>query len=65
MLMSEFKIQQFFSMYLLEAVMLTKKAVDVEVIFESNKMIPNDASVVMMFSVEEMFFFSANLTAFR
>ncbi len=49
----------------LEAMMLTKKAIEIEIIFESNTMISNDASIVMMFSVEEMFFFSTDLTVFR
>jgi hypothetical protein len=52
-------------MYFLEAMMLTKKVVDVEVFLRSNTMISNDASIVMMFSVEEMFFFSTDLATFR
>ncbi len=65
MLMSEFKIQQFFSMYSLEAMMLTKKTIDVEVFFESNTMISNDVSIVMMFSIKEMYFFLNDLAIFR
>jgi hypothetical protein len=52
-------------MYFLKAMMLTKKIIDVEVFFESNTMISNDASIVMMFSIEEIFFFSIDLTIFR